>query len=127
MRKWKPNFRAFEASFNSVVVWGKVSRFCIQVNIEDPLRWFIVIQGRKQMLQYEGIDKVCFSCGRIGHRRESCLISYPNLTMGTKDNLVESHKNPAARSLKEGKGMLNIKANNSVKANVSPSEEDALR
>ncbi|MBA0628612.1 hypothetical protein Godav_023316 [Gossypium davidsonii] len=108
MRKWKPNFRALEASFNSVVVW------------------FIVIQGRKQMLQYEGIDKVCFSCGRIGHRRESCLISYPNLTMGIKDNLVESHKNPAARSLKEGKGMLSIKANNSVKANVSPSEEDAL-
>ncbi|MBA0812807.1 hypothetical protein Gohar_026743, partial [Gossypium harknessii] len=100
MRKWKPNFRALEASFNSVVVW-----VCIQVNIEDPLRLFIVIQGRKQMLQYEGIDKVCFSCGRIGHRRASCLISYPNLTMGTKDNLVESHKNPAARSLKEGKGV----------------------
>ncbi|PPD83877.1 hypothetical protein GOBAR_DD19190 [Gossypium barbadense] len=53
---------------------GKYARFCVQVNIESPLKQFILIDGRKQYLQYEGLDFFYFSCVIIGHRHENCPI-----------------------------------------------------
>ncbi|MBA0779716.1 hypothetical protein Gotri_003930 [Gossypium trilobum] len=53
---------------------GKYARFCVQVNIESPLKQFILIDGRKQYLQFEGLDLFYFSCVIIGHRHENCPI-----------------------------------------------------
>jgi hypothetical protein len=54
-------------------VRGRYARLCIQVNLDKPLPQSILIgQGRVQAIQYEGINQLCFSCGRIGHRKEHC-------------------------------------------------------
>ena len=50
---------------------GRFARLCIQVDVKKPLIIAIVIGKFEQPVSYEGIQKLCFDCGRIGHRRES--------------------------------------------------------
>ena len=47
---------------------GRYARLCIQVDIEKPLIYMILIGKFQQSVVYEGIGKLCFSCGRVGHR-----------------------------------------------------------
>ena len=51
---------------------GRFARICVQVNVEKPLVTTILIGKREQPVCYEGIHKLCFECGRIGHRKELC-------------------------------------------------------
>ncbi|KAL0017229.1 hypothetical protein SO802_004298 [Lithocarpus litseifolius] len=56
IRKWEPNFKSSIAS----------------VNFANPLIKIIKVGGVKQPVQYEGINSLCFSCGCVGHKMESC-------------------------------------------------------
>lgn len=51
---------------------GRFARLCIQVDVEKPLVTAILIGKREQSVYYEGIQKLCFGCGRLGHRCEAC-------------------------------------------------------
>nr|POF22445.1 uncharacterized protein CFP56_49769 [Quercus suber] len=51
---------------------GRFARLCIQVDVGKPLTTALLIGGKEQPVCYEGIQRLCFSCGRIGHRRENC-------------------------------------------------------
>ncbi|MBA0623696.1 hypothetical protein Godav_009145 [Gossypium davidsonii] len=110
MRKWAPNFRASEVSFDFVakrmrvpellieyydpniltnigrslggLLWidnftmsserGKITILCMQVNMNKPLRKSFMMEGRKQYITYEGIDALCFRCGSVGHKLDTC-------------------------------------------------------
>ncbi|KAK9984346.1 hypothetical protein SO802_033871 [Lithocarpus litseifolius] len=56
---------AFEAK-------GRFARLCVHIDIDKPLITTILIGKFEQPVCYEGIQKLCFSCGRMGHRRENC-------------------------------------------------------
>ena len=49
---------------------GRFARLCVQVNLDKPLAKSLTIGKRNQAILYEGINSLCFSCGRIGHRKE---------------------------------------------------------
>ncbi|KAL0005143.1 hypothetical protein SO802_012704 [Lithocarpus litseifolius] len=51
---------------------GKYARLCIQIDINKPLVNTILIGRFEQPVSYEGIHKLCFSCGRVGHKVEAC-------------------------------------------------------
>ena len=51
---------------------GKYARMCIQVDVKKLLINTILIGKFEQAVAYEGINKLCFSCGRIGHKKEFC-------------------------------------------------------
>lgn len=51
---------------------GRFARLCVQVDIDKPLVTNISIGGLHQPVNYEGIHRLCFSCGRIGHRKDGC-------------------------------------------------------
>lgn len=51
---------------------GKYARMCIQIDINKPLINTILIGRFEQAVNYEGIQKLCFSCGRLGHLKEAC-------------------------------------------------------
>lgn len=61
---------------------------CVQVNLDKPLLRKIYISKIEQCVQYEGINALCFSCGRIGHKREACpyYIREPTKEMGMEQN-----------------------------------------
>ncbi|XVE93161.1 hypothetical protein REPUB_Repub01dG0166500 [Reevesia pubescens] len=51
---------------------GKFTRLCVQVNLDKPLRKFVMVERIKQAIVYEGIDYLCFHCGKIGHKKDYC-------------------------------------------------------
>ena len=51
---------------------GQYARLCIQIDINKPLVNTILIGRFEQPVSYEGIQNLCFSCGRLGHRAEAC-------------------------------------------------------
>ena len=51
---------------------GRYARICVQVDVDKPLVTAVLIGKFEQVVCYEGLQRLCFSCGRIGHRKESC-------------------------------------------------------
>ena len=51
---------------------GCFARLCVQVDVDKLLVTTVLLGGIHQAVNYEGIHKLCFSCGRIGHRKEAC-------------------------------------------------------
>lgn len=52
---------------------GRYARICVQVDVNKLLITSILIGDFEQPVSYEGIQRLCFACGRIGHQKESCL------------------------------------------------------
>ena len=57
---------------------GRYARLCIQVDIKKPIIDTILIGKFEQPVIYEGIHELCFSGGRIGHKRVSCPYTVKN-------------------------------------------------
>ena len=51
---------------------GQYARLCILVDINKPLIDTVLIGRFEQPVSYEGLQKLCFSCGRVGHVKEGC-------------------------------------------------------
>ena len=51
---------------------GRFVQMCIQVNLDKPLVRSMYLGKLKQIIQYEGVESLCFECGRIGHKKEEC-------------------------------------------------------
>lgn len=51
---------------------GRFSRICVQVNLKNSPIKIIKIGGIEQPVQYEGINSLCFSYGRVGHKVDGC-------------------------------------------------------
>ena len=54
---------------------GRYARLCIQLDITKPFINTVLIGRFEQSVVYEGIHSLCFSCGRIGHRKEACPLT----------------------------------------------------
>lgn len=48
---------------------GRFVRICVQVDLEKPLINTMLIGDDVQLVTYEGISTMCFSCGRMGHKK----------------------------------------------------------
>nr|POE90406.1 uncharacterized protein CFP56_59946 [Quercus suber] len=89
---------------------GKYARLCIQVDINKPLINTVLIGKFEQQVVYEGIHKLCFGCGRIGHKKEACphLVRKPGSPV-SGDNVergdsARSHTLHAMDSSTDGSG-----------------------
>lgn len=51
---------------------GRFTRLCVQVNLDKPLIKTVKIGRLAQIVLYEGLSILCFECGRIEHRKETC-------------------------------------------------------
>ncbi|XP_030929600.1 uncharacterized protein LOC115955566 [Quercus lobata] len=59
-------------SFTASETRGGYARLCVQINLDKPLITSIRIGRLVQRVMYEGVSLLCFNCGRLGHKKESC-------------------------------------------------------
>ncbi|KAL7184074.1 hypothetical protein ACSBR2_026279 [Camellia fascicularis] len=52
---------------------GKYARVCIEMDLRKPLISHITIGRYHYIVEYEHLHLLCFSCGRVGHRKEKCF------------------------------------------------------
>lgn len=54
------------------MIKARYARVCVELNLNGPLPPNVLVWGRKQPIEYEGLHHICFSCGRYGHKKEYC-------------------------------------------------------
>ena len=67
---------------------GRFARLCVQVNLDKPLIKTVKIGRLAQIVLYEGLNTLCFKCGRIGHRKETC----PHVIKGPQAEILKQRK-----------------------------------
>ncbi|GKU97282.1 hypothetical protein SLEP1_g10449 [Rubroshorea leprosula] len=51
---------------------GQYARVCVQIDLAQPVTGYVRIGKKKQRVSYEGVNALCFHCGRMGHRNNQC-------------------------------------------------------
>ncbi|XP_050256110.1 uncharacterized protein LOC126701785 [Quercus robur] len=89
----------------------RFARICVQVDVGKPLAIAIMIGRLEQQICYEGIHKMCFGCGRLGHKKEQCpyIIRQEPMAseMGVKEGgetVSSSRQTHASDMLRSGEG-----------------------
>ncbi|MBA0596271.1 hypothetical protein Gorai_013098 [Gossypium raimondii] len=52
------------------------------INMEKPLVFKIIVDGKLQKFEFESLPTVCFSCGSFGHIQEGCQVAGPRSING---------------------------------------------
>lgn len=55
---------------------GKYARLCIEVDFDKPLVPLYALGNFDQRVEYEGLHNICFRCGIVGHRSDSCAMAF---------------------------------------------------
>lgn len=51
---------------------GRYARICVEIDLSKPLFSKFRLRKKVKRVEYEGINVICFGCGRYGHRKEHC-------------------------------------------------------
>ncbi|KAL4348355.1 hypothetical protein GQ457_17G006980 [Hibiscus cannabinus] len=70
---------------------GRFAHLAIIVDLEKSLISGIIIDGKRQYIEYEGFPSIYFKCGKYGHMKESCGV--PVVAVNTDDNSA-AQRNP---------------------------------
>lgn len=75
---------------------------CVEIDLDKPLVASYRIRGRKGQFQYEGLQDLCFSCGKYGHREVKCPLTQPKSpTSAEKGEDVEMDRGETSRPTKQ--------------------------
>ncbi|CAN1162573.1 hypothetical protein LINPERHAP2_LOCUS24578 [Linum perenne] len=60
--------------------WARYARVCVEVDLSKPLLGKYMVDDRIMYIEYESLDKICYSCGMYGHKLDSCPLNSPHDT-----------------------------------------------
>ncbi|XP_072060388.1 uncharacterized protein [Arachis hypogaea] len=58
--------------YTSIHSREKFARICVEVDLRQQLVLSFSALGKDFYLEYEGLQLICFNCGRYGHRKDDC-------------------------------------------------------
>jgi len=58
-----------------IVERGQFTKLSVEIDLAKPLLSKFRMNGRIWRIQYEGLRMVCFNCGKVGHKEESCPLN----------------------------------------------------
>ncbi|XP_010520311.1 PREDICTED: uncharacterized protein LOC104799464 [Tarenaya hassleriana] len=65
--------RVIRVDYNTVSASrGRFARVAVELDLSKPLISSFEIEGLTQLVEYENLPTICFSCGVIGHLKEQC-------------------------------------------------------
>ncbi|KAI9100091.1 hypothetical protein K1719_024309 [Acacia pycnantha] len=73
---------------------GKYARLAVLMDLQKPLVPWILVDGNRHGVEYEGLPLICFECGLYGHPKERC--KKRDLTMNADSNPVKSGSGQAS-------------------------------
>lgn len=69
---------------------GRFARISVEINLEKKLILRLKIRNRTYRIEYEGLNLICFTCGKYGHHRDTCNLQIQSTS---NQNLVEEATN----------------------------------
>lgn len=58
----------------------KFARMCVEIDHRhQPLVPLVFVMGYEQVVEYEGLHLICFSCGEYGYRGAGCPKNAPEV------------------------------------------------
>nr|POF11393.1 uncharacterized protein CFP56_55877 [Quercus suber] len=98
-------------TFTATETRGRFARLCMQIDVEKPLVTIVMIGNLEQTVSYEGIQKLCFGCDRMGCRKENWPYTIRQELSSRQTHMevrvgigVRSHENFEDNSPKSGLG-----------------------
>ncbi|KAK8565149.1 hypothetical protein V6N12_058723 [Hibiscus sabdariffa] len=83
----------YSTLYNCLIsIWksSKSIKLIVKINLRQPLISKIVIDGRKQLVEYESLPKVCFNCETYGHINDHCPQLRPQeIALGLDSNMPD--------------------------------------
>ncbi|KAI7979724.1 hypothetical protein LOK49_Contig267G00002 [Camellia lanceoleosa] len=98
---------------------GKYARVCVEMDLRKPLISHLTIGRYHYVVEYEHLHTLCFSCGRVGHRKDRCpeypvmssekmkpnvTVNTPGLNAGPGSSRPTDNKNKAVCTEEEKSG-----------------------
>lgn len=81
--------------FTADMIKGRYARVCVELDLHGPLPPNVLIWGRKQAVEYEGLHHICYQCGQYGHKKDHCPTLHTT-TAGAADQASSSPSNPSS-------------------------------
>lgn len=60
---------------------GQYARICVQVCTDNALKTRVYIGHHTQLVIYEGLNMICFVCGKVGHKNVACPDCHTNSSL----------------------------------------------
>ena len=90
---------------------GSYTRLCVQVDLEKPLITSVRVGRLVHKITYGGVSTLCFHCGRLGHKQDSCPYHI---------KLVVKEGEVAIESTSSGQKEINQVETNQLESNYGP-------
>ncbi|KAL8153174.1 hypothetical protein V2J09_010934, partial [Rumex salicifolius] len=82
IRQWCPNFDPLTDTIAMTLAWVICGpAICIELGLSKPLKGVVIVYSSRILVEYEGLNTICFKCGRFGHFQPNCAMQPKNIAV----------------------------------------------
>ncbi|XP_057444629.1 uncharacterized protein LOC130736870 [Lotus japonicus] len=69
---------------------AKFARICVEIDLRKTLVSKFVFEDEEFKIEYEGLNMICFDCGKFGHKKEQCPLKTASVADAAPQLLASS-------------------------------------